>query len=153
MGRQHHDPSETTPAQWRERLDALLRARMDQPFAWGVHDCCLFAADAVLATTGRDLAAPWRGTYSDAAAAYRLVRYLGGLPAIADMAGPRVPPLAAQVGDVGLVVDISLTGERELLAVCAGANWLCPTARGLGAMPLSAARLAWRVAPPVGGTP
>ena len=32
---------------WPERLDALLRARADWPFVWGVHDCCTFCADAV----------------------------------------------------------------------------------------------------------
>jgi hypothetical protein len=96
----------------------------------------------VLATTGRDPAAPWRGTYSDALGAARLVQQLGGLPALGDLAGLRIAPLTAGVGDVGLV----RADGRELLAVCIGPNWLCPTAQGLGVMPLDAAQLAWRVA-------
>jgi hypothetical protein len=30
---------------WPERLDALLRARADWPFVWGVHDCCTLLLD------------------------------------------------------------------------------------------------------------
>jgi hypothetical protein len=137
----HHDPAETRPQAWRARLDALVHARLREPFAWGVHDCCLFAADAVHAQTGDDPAAKWRGTYSDAQGAARLVQKLGGLAAIAGLVGDRIPPLTASVGDVGLVH----ADGRELLAVCMGPNWLCPTAQGLGALPLDAAQMAWRV--------
>ena len=49
----------------RQAADALIAERRLMPFARGTNDCCMFAADAVLAMTGRDLAADWRGTYSD----------------------------------------------------------------------------------------
>lgn len=136
-----HDAAATRPDTARAALDALVSARMRTPFAWGVHDCCLWAADAVLAQTGVDPAAAYRGQYTTALEAARLVERLGGLRAIGAQAGPEIAPLAAQVGDVGLVSD----GERALLGVCAGGCWLAPTAAGLGALPLSAAAVAWRV--------
>ena len=124
---------------------ALLQVqaeRMARPFRWGVHDCCLWAADCALALSGVDHAATYRGTYSSAAEALRLVQQLGGLDAIGAMAGPECPPMCACVGDVGLVTDEG----RELLGVCMGTVWLVPASHGLGALPLDAAVKAWRVA-------
>lgn len=136
-----HDPSDTLPQPGRVRFDALVAQRLREPFAWGGNDCCLFAADDVLALTGVDHAAGWRGTYSDARSAARVLAELGGLQALAERAGPRVAPLGACVGDVGLVVH----DGRELLAVCAGEVWLAPTAGGLAALPLNEAVCAWTV--------
>ena len=124
----------------RAALDALIAERRLMPFARGTNDCCMFAADAVLAMTGRDLAADWRGTYSDDRGALRLIQQLGGLAEIGAMAGDPIPPLCADVGDVGLV---EVEGV-EALAVCVGAVWLAPMAQGLGAARLEDARMAWR---------
>ena len=137
-----HDATRTLRDEPRERFDALVRDRMATTFAWGQHDCCLFAADCVLAQTGIDLAADLRGTYTDAMGAARALQFIGGIKAAGDRAGPAIPALAARVGDVGLV----MLEDRELLAVCAGPVWLAPAATGLAARPLSGARLAWRVA-------
>ena len=30
---------------WMPRLAAVVVARMGAPFVWGLHDCCVFAAD------------------------------------------------------------------------------------------------------------
>lgn len=126
---------------WQERLQALVVARLAEPFAWGSNDCCLFAADAVAAETGADPAAPYRGTYDDERGAMRLVRSLGGLAAIATLGGGvEVPPVLARAGDVVLGhVD------RECLGVCMGATWHAPSAAGLAARPMSEALRAWRV--------
>lgn len=136
-----HNPQHATPCAWRGRFDALVQQRMATPFAWGVHDCCLWAADCVLATTGHDPAAPFRGRYSTAAGALALLDELGGLHAVGAMAGPQCPPRASAVGDVGLVQHAG----RDLLAVCIGAGWLAPAAAGLALLPLEAATHAWRV--------
>jgi hypothetical protein len=138
----HHDASLTTPSAWRTALDALVAARMTQPFEWGRQDCCLWAADCVQATTGIDHAADVRGSYSSAAGALRVLAELGGIEAVAARAGEPIPPLAAGVGDIGLIV----LDDRALLAVCLGAVWLAPTARGLAAHALPEATQAWRVA-------
>ena len=61
-------PVDTLPRlrDWPERLDALLRARAEWPFVWGVHDCCTFCADAVLAITGVDVMGTLRQRYQSA---------------------------------------------------------------------------------------
>lgn len=138
----HHDPTEFTACEWRERFDAFLRERMATPFQWGVHDCCLYAADAVRASTGVDLAADLRGTYGTALAAAHVLQSVGGLAGAASRAGPEIAPLTARVGDVGIVND----GHQDALAVCHGEVWLVPGKDGVGALPFDAAKRAWRVA-------
>ena len=138
----HHDPSQLGQVdEGAARLQALVLERMAQPFAWGVQDCCLFAADAVQAQTGVDHAAELRGTYSTAAEALALLDQLGGLPAVAGRAGPEIPPLCARWGDVGMVHHEG----RDSLGLCQGVLWLVPAAQGLGPLPLQAATRAWRV--------
>jgi hypothetical protein len=46
---------------WPQRLVAAIEAARGRPFSWGAMDCCLFAADVVLAMTGVDYAAGFRG--------------------------------------------------------------------------------------------
>lgn len=92
---------------WQTRLDQFLESRREQSFAWGSNDCCMFAADAVLAITGTDIAARYRGQYHDAASAFALLgdRDPGDLMAeAAEELGVReVPRLFAQRGDVVLL--------------------------------------------------
>jgi hypothetical protein len=135
-----HEASQTIPTGWRVALDSFIAERMQKPFAWGSNDCCIFAADAVLAMTGVNHATGLRGSYDGALQAARVVSELGGLSAIASRAGPECHPLCAGPGDVGLVTNEG----RELLAVCDGAHWLAPTSEGLAAMPFESARAAWR---------
>ena len=137
-----HDPTQVQACEWREALRALVSARLAEPFAWGRNDCCLWAADAVLATTGTDHAAGLRGTYSTAAEAVRVVAELGGMEAIGARAGEAIPPMMAAEGDVGL---LTIDG-RDMLAVCCGPGWLAPSALGLALHQLDMARAAWRVA-------
>lgn len=63
--------------QWEERLIALVTKRMATPYAWGEHDCLLFAAEAVKALTGKDHARKHRGKYDSFASAYAYLRTLG----------------------------------------------------------------------------
>lgn len=127
---------------WPARFAALVGQRIAQPFAWGQHDCVLWAADAVQALTGADFATAYRGTYSTALEAERLVHELGGLSAIVTAClGEPIPAAYARTGDVGMVV----TGGRELLAVCNGAHWLAPAEAGLAVVDLHCGVQAWRV--------
>jgi hypothetical protein len=120
---------------------------MREPFAWGINDCCIFAADGVIAVSGNDPASDLRGTYSSAIAAARVLKDIGGIEGAGDRTGERIPPLNAQVGDVGLITAADPTGAfAEALAVCTGELWVAPSERGLHAHQLTAARLAWRVA-------
>lgn len=127
---------------WPARLAAMVAAAHPRPFAWGVHDCCLWAADAVLATTGHDPAADLRGQYSTAGAGQRALQRLGGLRGVGGRAGPVLAsPGLAWDGDIGLVS----TGQRPMLAVRVASVWLCTATHGLHALPAAAARWVWGV--------
>jgi hypothetical protein len=141
MQTSEHDPTDVQACAWRAALHALISARLAEPFAWGRNDCCLWAADAVLATTGIDHAAGLRGTYSTAAGAVGVLADLGGLEAVGAQAGAQIAPLMAAEGDIGLLQ----MDDREMLAVCCGPGWLAPTAAGLALCQLEDARMAWRV--------
>jgi hypothetical protein len=127
---------------WPTRLADVVARAHRTPFAWGSHDCCLWAADAGLAITGRDFAAELRGTYSTAAGAWRALRAVGGLRGAASRGGVLLPgPAYARDGDVAIVQG----PERPMLAVHVAGLWLCTATRGLFALPASAARCAWGV--------
>jgi hypothetical protein len=126
---------------WQPRLAALVSQRMRHPLVWGVHDCCLWAADAVLAVTGVDLAASLRGTYSTQAGADQQLHRLGGLVDICvQRLGPVVRTQLAQAGDVGLAT----VGNVRALVVCGGAHFLAAGADGLLPVPRQAVLRAWR---------
>jgi hypothetical protein len=94
----------------------FLIDRKTKPFEWGVNDCALFAADGVLAFTGIDLAADFRGKYSDEAGAMGAIKSITGGSTVADAAAycaarhglaEWTHPLMAKRGDL---VVISNTG-------------------------------------------
>ena len=127
---------------WQSELDALLSARLNAAFEWGVHDCCLFAADAVQAMTGQDLAQGLRGSYSTEAEAEGVLANLGGVAALVTARlGEPVLPTMARPGDVGLV---EIAG-RQSLAVCIGQHWQAPGPDGLRVLPRRVVLQAWRV--------
>lgn len=130
---------------WQPRLEAFLAQRRTQPFAWGLNDCCTFAADCVQAITGQDPAPPGLRAHRTAKQAYRAIKRHGGVAAIARAAmGAPVPAALACVGDVVMVA--AGAGGREALAVCNGSTVMLPTSRGLASMALADAFCAWRVA-------
>lgn len=62
---------------WEDRLRTYLDRVEWEPFAWGSHDCALFAADCVRVQTGIDPAADFRGRYDDARGAALALREHG----------------------------------------------------------------------------
>lgn len=127
---------------WQTAFGKLCAEVKDTPFTWGKFDCCLWAADAVLAITGVDIAEDVRGAYSNANEAYRLVERLGGLEAIATARlGKPVSPKFATVGDIVFLIYEG----RYHLAVCNGTTALAPSAGGLAALCMSKAQKAWKV--------
>lgn len=87
----------------------FLLARAKMPFAWGQNDCALFAADGVLAITGVDIAAEFRGKYSDERSAFAAIKQVAGGSTVADAAAWCAEkhglaelkfPLMAQRGDL-----------------------------------------------------
>ncbi len=114
-----------------EHLHSFLAARLPQPYRWGSNDCCLFAADAVEALTGVDVAAEFRGRYTTKRGAFAMIRAVTGGKTLADavawcMAKHGIPahpfPLQARRGDpVLLGTDsagvVSPEGHSVLCAV------------------------------------
>lgn len=64
---------------WEADLSAYIASVRALPYAYGEHDCGLFVAGAVLAMTGEDPGAPFRGQYStDLGAAKALKKFGAG---------------------------------------------------------------------------
>ena len=130
---------------WPARLDAFLQVRRERLFAWGEHDCCLFALDWIETATGRRLAEV-RGLYSDAEGAAALLRQRWDTADLAVLATlmlgpPLAAPLLAGRGDLLAFRH----GEHLWLGLCAGPAGVAPGRRGLVTVPLSRAVSAWRV--------
>lgn len=128
---------------WPERLNKILADSHNKPFEWGVHDCCLFAADVVMELTGTDPAADLRGAYTTALEAARIVKERGGARGIATASlGEEIPPLMAGRGDIVMIV----TKEHgDTMAVCTGMDCVAPGVKSLQRIPMTAAVAAWRV--------
>jgi len=110
---------------WMVRLDALVCAFRERPFAWGDHDCCTVAAAVVEACTGADVMGDLRGRYSTALGAARLIEAEGGMAAmLAARLGTEVAVSMAQAGDIGL-------GADGRLVWFGGAGWHGPGELGL----------------------
>lgn len=130
---------------WPERLADCLEAARRKPFAWGKHDCVLFAADVVLAITGTDPAAGARGQYHDAAGARRWLGSRTLADALVEVLGDPIRPAFAQRGDL---VILGMERDRhwpEAAGVCLGERAAAPGDEGLIFLPMSEALLAWRV--------
>lgn len=109
---------------WERRLADLIVERRGSPHQWGLHDCVMWAADDVLAVTGRDFAVHVRGRYADEKGAVRIL-VLEGVRDVAELAdkylGRRRHIALARPGDV--VVGHLSTGE-SCLGVCYGRHSL-----------------------------
>lgn len=126
---------------WPERLAAFVEARRHCPFEWARNDCATFAADALLALTGRDVLAALRGRWASAEQAQALLRGMGGLAPAARRCLGRplaLPALAPR----GAVVCARMAGA-SIMGVLLGPVWCAPGARGLEFRPAAEVRLAW----------
>lgn len=125
---------------WRPRLVAYVEAVRARPFAYGSHDCALFAAGAVLAMTGVDLAADFRGRYTSLKQGLKLAR--GRHLAVLKLSFEAIPPAFAGVGDIALIGEVGFPA----MGIFDGEMILVLREEGLGLMPRAAATQAYRVA-------
>lgn len=130
---------------WPERLSAHIHACLKRPFVWGSHDCCLFAMDCIMAITGEDLAAPYRG-YASQSQAMRLLKKHGGVSGIAEAVArtyaiPEIIPMMMGRGDVCLF-DV---GHGDTLGICTGTVICAPGLEGIVGTPTLQALRAWRI--------
>jgi len=118
-------------------------------FEWGLHDCCLFASDAIFVMTGVDPASELRGYTTKRGAVDALKAFAGGgleptMAKIADTLGAaEVPPAFARRGDAVYLRQQSGMGSfgiawGETAAVC---GW----PGGVLHLPMTLAVRAWRV--------
>lgn len=131
---------------WIKQLTAVVEHARDTPFAWGTHDCALFAANCVLAMTGVDFAAEFRGTYDSAEGARRALR--GPLePVLTARLGPPCPRGFAGRGDV-VLVDPSKEntfGPAVGIVGLSGLSIYVVAEDGLGELPITRALKAWKI--------
>lgn len=128
---------------WKTRLIAYLGKVASLPFEPGVNDCALFAAGAVEAVTGIDLAAGWRGRYQSLAEGFALLQAAGFADHIALTAAhfPEIAPALAAAGDLAVVQG----PEGDALGVVQGEAIYVLSPRRLGIVPLTYALRAFRV--------
>jgi len=116
---------------WEPRLNAYLAGCEGRAFAWGEWDCALFVADAVLAMTGADFGAAFRGQYLNAKEARAALRQHGAgtlAKTFTAALGNPVPLARIGRGDVvmaeGMAAGIVI-GERALTVIeGAGLGWI-----------------------------
>jgi hypothetical protein len=113
---------------WRQRLDAFVKATARTPFVWGEHDCGLFADAGFEAQTGVSLAADLRGRYCTLEEALKLLHEQGFADHVALAAArlPSVHPAFARLGDIA-AVDFGTAGMT--LTIVSGRHLVGP---GLG---------------------
>jgi hypothetical protein len=133
-------------------LHEFLIERADRPFTWGENDCALFVADGILAMTGIDIAADFRGRYSNEEDAFATVRMITGGSTLEDAAAwcamrhglDEWPgPLFAQRGDMAIVEN-----EGRLisgLVHLSGRHVVTVGESGLRRFPITAIVRAWHV--------
>lgn len=129
---------------WRKRLDLYLDSIEGTPFQWGAMDCGLFAAGAIHAMTGVDLAADVRGKYKDEAGAEATVK-AAGFDDFISLVASRVP--AGRLGDavIGDLVTVEGIYGNAALGIVGGSHVTCMTLRGKSAVPLAKASRVFKV--------
>lgn len=133
---------------WPSRLHIEIEAARERPFSWGSADCALWACDVILAMTGSDPGALFRGRYTDQESAIRaLYDFCGGglekaVEAItAEHGMEEVSVRFAQRGDV-VLLDID---EGPALGICIGHRCAFVGPEGVAYRALKDCRRAWRV--------
>lgn len=134
---------------WQARLISYIGAQAGRPYAEGDWDCALFAAGAVRAMTGRDLARGWRG-YRSIAEGLAALRAAGLRDHVA-LAAKHLPeirttegapwPAGACPGDLAVVP----VPEGEALGIVQGPKIYLLSAAGLVTVPLTSATRAFRI--------
>jgi hypothetical protein len=90
---------------WEEALSEYIATKRDEPFEYGVNDCCLFAAGAVEAITGEDPMPEFRGKYDSLKTSLQVIKDIGAgtLEATMDSKFSEVEIGQAQRGDLAFL--------------------------------------------------
>lgn len=130
---------------WQERLAAAFETARALPFAYGTHDCALFAAYCVDRMTGSALARriAEEHAYADEATATEVLAAGGGLEALVTAyLGEPSPSALCRRGDVMLFSH----GPAPGLGIHDGQQIIAPReGGGLAGVPTERALKGWRV--------
>lgn len=135
---------------WPERLHVFIESRRRTLFAWGSHDCALFACDGVLAITGVDLASTMRGRYSDEASARgAITEEMGDEATLEDLAegiatARFLDEIAVALAGRGDVVLMD-SPAGPALGLCVGAVAVFASPAGTALVNMSRVRRAWAI--------
>lgn len=90
---------------WEDALSNYILTKRNEPFEYGVNDCCLFAAGAVEAITGEDPMPEFRGKYDSLKTSLQVIKDIGAgtLEATMDAKFPEVQISHAQRGDLAFL--------------------------------------------------
>lgn len=90
---------------WHADLADYIVKQRAEPFEWGKNDCALFAAGAVFAMTGEDVAKQYRGKYKSLRGAIGTLRKHGFNDHVEIVASilEEIHPSQAAVGDLAVV--------------------------------------------------
>jgi hypothetical protein len=140
------DPFATTRQPgWQMHLMQYLAERARTPVDPNAPVCAEFTAGAIEAITGRSLSIAWRGKYLTVASGLKALRRAGFADHIALAASmfEAIPPAFACAGDIAV-----LPGEDgiRVLGIVQGPNIFVQTVMGVGAVPLTDAIAAFKVA-------
>lgn len=143
----------TRTEHWATReLHTFLLDRARVPFAWGSNDCCLFPADAIESFTGVDLAADFRGKYTDLVTAFAAIKSVANGDTVGDAAaycaekhGLKEWPFALQAKRGDLVVIDQPGGLIAGVVHLNGRHVITVSETGLVRLPITAAKRAWAV--------
>lgn len=125
------------------KLADYITAHLGRPFAWGEHDCVLFAVGWLEIATGRDYLTQYK-PWSSAFEAARKVANLGGLDALFDAELTQINPHFAADGDLAII--------RGTAFVFSGAHVVSVGEEGLVFLDRLEAQYAWSHAPENKGT-
>lgn len=130
--------------QWEARLHEFVAASMNKPYAYGEHDCLLFAAGVAKAVTGKDHARGHRGKYKSFASAATYLKKAFGADspeALLDTLFPEKKVGFAGEGDLVLCRVDAIAGADgepvpgEVPGLCLGAFAVVAGEHGLERVP------------------
>lgn len=131
---------------WRSRMEKFIDQVKASAFDWGDFDCGPnWVGRHVEVMTGVDLTGPYRGDYSDAAGALRLIRK-AGFKDLGDLVSfhlQEIHPSRARLGDI--MAFASETPIGCSLGICNGERVLVLGEKGVVSVDRLAAVRAWRV--------
>lgn len=129
-------------ADWQRRLAEYIQKVQHRKFRWGRFDCCLFAAGAVKAMTGKDPMPEFRGQYTSEATAKQALRDIGSGTLYNTMRakfGNPVPAVQANRGDIAWLEGcLGIIVSRYAIMIFADGRMAKIPVRGSGMK-------AWRV--------